>query len=45
MFDLIDGIMERAASLGARDVEVYGEHGASRRIKVYQQAVEQLTAA
>ena len=45
MFDLIDGVMERAASLGAGDVEVYAERGVSRRIKIYQQDVEQLTAA
>jgi PmbA protein len=45
MFELIDGVMERAAALGATDVEVYAERGTSRRIKVYQQAVEQLTAA
>jgi PmbA protein len=45
MFDLIDGVMARAASLGAADVEVYAERGTSRRIKIYQQAVEQLTAA
>jgi PmbA protein len=45
MFDVIDGVLERAAAAGAADVEVYAERGVSRRIKVYQQAVEQLTAA
>jgi predicted Zn-dependent protease len=45
MFDVVDGVMERAVTLGAADVEVYAESGMSRRIKVYQQAVEQLTAA
>lgn len=45
MFDLVDGVLERAVALGAADVEVYAESGTSRRIKVYKQAVEQLTAA
>jgi PmbA protein len=45
MFDVIDRVLERAAAAGAADVEVYAERGVSRRIKVYKQAVEQLTAA
>ena len=45
MFDLVDGVLERAMALGVADVEVYAESGTSRRIKVFKQAVEQLTAA
>lgn len=45
MFDILDGVLERAAAAGAGDVEVYGEHSTSHRIKVYRQEVEQLTAA
>ena len=45
MFDLVDGVLERATAIGMTDVEVYAERGASRRIKVYRQAVEQFTAA
>lgn len=45
MFDLVDGVLERAVALGVADVEVYAESGTSRRIKVFKQAVEQLTAA
>jgi len=45
MFDVVDGVLERAAAQGVRDVEVYAERSTSRRIKVYKQEVEQLTAA
>lgn len=45
MFDVVDGVLERAQTLGVRDVEVYAERSTSRRIKVYRQEVEQLTAA
>lgn len=45
MFPYVDAVLERAARLGARDVEVYAENASSRRVKVYRQEVEQLTAA
>jgi PmbA protein len=45
MFEILDTVLERAAALGACDVEVYGERSTSHRIKVYRQEVEQLTAA
>ncbi len=45
MFPVIDAVLERAATLGTHDVEVYAEKASSRRVKVYQQEVEQLTAA
>jgi len=45
MFDVVDAALERARAQGVRDVEVYAERSASRRIKVYQHEVEQLTAA
>jgi PmbA protein len=45
MFAVLDAVLERAAARGAAAVEVYGEAATSRRIKVYQQAVEELVAA
>lgn len=45
MFEVLDTVLERAVASGAKDVEVYAEASTSRHIKVYQQAVEQLTAA
>jgi PmbA protein len=45
MFDILDAVLERARAKGAPDVEVFAERSTSRRIKVYQQEVEQLTAA
>jgi len=45
MFDVVDAALERARAQGLRDVEVYAERSTSRRIKVYKQEVEQLTAA
>lgn len=45
MFVVIDAALERAAARGASDVEVYAETATSRRIKVYRQEVEELTAA
>ncbi len=45
MFDILDGVLERARARGASEVEVYGERSTSRRLKVYRQEVEQLTAA
>ena len=45
MFDVLDGVLERARARGASEVEVYGERSTSRRLKVYRQEVEQLTAA
>lgn len=45
MLDILDSILERATAAGARDVEAYAERSTSRRIKVYRQEVEQLTAA
>jgi PmbA protein len=44
MFDVVDEVLERARGRGG-DVEAYAERAVSRRIKVYQQEVEQLTAA
>ena len=45
MFEILDAVLERAQARGAADVEVFGERSTSRRIKVYRQEVEQLTAA
>jgi PmbA protein len=45
MFDIVDSVLERALALGVREVEVYAELSTSRRIKVFGQEVEQLTAA
>jgi len=45
MFDILDTVLERARAKGAPDVEVFAERSTSRRIKVYRQEVEQLTAA
>jgi PmbA protein len=45
MFDVVDAALERARVRGVKDVEVFAERSTSRRIKVYQQEVEQLTAA
>jgi PmbA protein len=45
MFDILDAVLERAQARGAADIEVFGESSTSRRIKVYRQEVEQLTAA
>ncbi|MEI6448687.1 MAG: TldD/PmbA family protein [Actinomycetes bacterium] len=45
MFDILDAVLERARAKGAAEVEVYAERSTSRRIKVYRQEVEQLTAA
>ncbi len=45
MFDVAEKALERAAARGARDVEVYAERAVSRRIKVFEGEVEQLTAA
>ena len=45
MFDVVDSVLERARAQGVGDVEVFAERSTSRRIKVYKQEVEQLTAA
>lgn len=45
MFALLDAVLERAAACRAADVEAYAEAVSSRRVKVYRQEVEQLTAA
>jgi PmbA protein len=45
MFDVVDKTLELALARGARAAEVYGERSTSRRIKVYEQQVEELTAA
>jgi PmbA protein len=45
MFDVVDAALDRARAQGLDDVEVYAERSTSRRIKVYRQEVEQLTAA
>jgi PmbA protein len=45
MFDILDSVLARARAKGAPDVEVFAERSTSRRIKVYHQEVEQLTAA
>jgi PmbA protein len=45
MFDVLDSVLERARAQGVSDVEVFAERSTSRRIKVYKQEVEQLTAA
>lgn len=45
MLDRVEDLLERALSRGADAAEAYAERGESRRIKVYEQAVEQLTAA
>jgi PmbA protein len=45
MFDVVDSVLERARAQGVSDVEVFAERSTSRRIKVYKQEVEQLTAA
>jgi PmbA protein len=45
MFDVVDVALEQARAQGVKDVEVYAERTSSRRIKVYKQEVEQLTAA
>jgi PmbA protein len=45
MFDVVDAALQCARTQGVKDVEVYAERSTSRRIKVYKQEVEQLTAA
>jgi PmbA protein len=45
MFDVVDDVLEIAARSGARDAEAFAERATSRRIKVYKQEVEELTAA
>ncbi|MFA4966474.1 MAG: TldD/PmbA family protein, partial [Thermoleophilia bacterium] len=45
MFAIVDDVLARALAHGARHVEVYAERSTSRRIKVYRQQVEELTAA
>jgi PmbA protein len=45
MFDIVDAVLQRAATRGVREVEVFAERSVSRRIKVFGQEVEQLTAA
>jgi PmbA protein len=45
MLDRVDDLLSRAMARGADAAEAYAESGESRRIKVYEQAVEQLTAA
>ena len=45
MFDVVDAALARARAQGVKDVEVYAERTTSRRLKVYEQEVEQLTAA
>jgi len=45
MFETTDAVVARALARGAEGAEAYAERGVSRRIKVYEQAVEQLTAA
>jgi PmbA protein len=45
MFDVVDAALAAARAQGVKDVEIYAERSTSRRIKVYEQEVEQLTAA
>jgi PmbA protein len=45
MFEVVDKTLALALARGARAAEVYGERSTSRRIKVYEQQVEELTAA
>ena len=45
MFDVVDAALASARAQGVKDVEVFAERSTSRRIKVYRQEVEQLTAA
>ena len=45
MFDILDAVLERARAKGSPSVEVFAERSTSRRIKIYRQEVEQLTAA
>jgi PmbA protein len=45
MFEMVDELLGRALAAGADGAEVYAERGTSRRIKVYQHEVEQLSAA
>ncbi len=45
MFAAIDGALAAARAQGVRDVEVYAERSRSRRIRVFRQEVEELTAA
>ena len=45
MFEVVDSVLDRARAQGVGDVEVFAERSTSRRIKVFKQEVEQLTAA
>ncbi len=45
MFDVVDRLLALAAERGADEAEVFAEQGASTRIKVFGQKVEELTAA
>jgi PmbA protein len=45
MFGVVDEVLRLARQRGARGAEVYAEQATSRRIKVYRQRVEELTAA
>jgi PmbA protein len=45
MFDVVDQVLELAARRGARGAEAFAQRATSRRVKVYRQEVEELTAA
>jgi PmbA protein len=45
MFDVVDHVLRLAEEGGAKGAEVFAERATSRRIKVYRQEVEELTAA
>jgi PmbA protein len=45
MFAVVDEVLVTAARRGAKDAEAFAERATSRRIKVYRQEVEELTAA
>ena len=45
MFDVVDDVLERARRAARPTPRCYAERSTSRRIKVYEQEVEQLTAA
>jgi PmbA protein len=45
MFVVVDRALDLARAQGASSVEVYAQRATSRRIKVYEQQVEELTAA
>jgi PmbA protein len=45
MFAVVDEVLRLAADRGAKGAEAFAERATSRRIKVYKQEVEELTAA